>query len=509
MDSAAGWLFPEILEMIFSNLELKDLVACSGVNRTWNEAANNAKLWRKFVSKSDLSWLPTSVSCEMHSSSSSSSSFTSPSSSSTDYNQNAPLNQSPPPALPESNPYKTIIQQRNLLKHNWTHGFFTEFHLDPTEYDYGKCGPKWFHSIDDVSYPSSAPQHCLFYPLLGELESGEFVLILFRFDAQLIKVVCTLPVDFPPVMFLFVCVMRDYIVWLLKGGVVQYISLPKCDKCCESPLENCKVQTLADLNSPFKSYYYLTMDTNHILVSTLESLFVWNKKSLKLTLSCTPPISPDGRSLLEEGDPLCLDDGYLIICYSNHLEGAALIEEYNLETNNKLQTKLEMEGSIDGIECSGNFIVMKCENGMGESFTRFFQVRQKNDLEKIIFTYNCGNDGRYTTEYDLVGNSFLIYNIFEGSREYLEIEISTGIRSPVRELPTKCRSICILIDNLALISPYNNNYTEIWDWRKNLRCQVLHGLDRSASSSLCATGKWLISQYDCSARLSFKVFICK
>ncbi|XP_022201062.2 uncharacterized protein LOC111057899 [Nilaparvata lugens] len=499
MGSTAEWLFPDLLEVIFSNLELKDLVACSGVNRAWNEAANSVKLWRKFVTKSDLSWLPTNMNCELHSSSSS-----------TPTDSNTSLNQSPSPTLPASNPYKQIIQQRNQLKYNWSHGCITEFNLVPTRYGLKpvdrEIGP-------NVEYTSSAPQDCIYYPVLGELENGEVVLKLFSFKSE-VKLVCTLAVDFALDSVSIVCVMRDFIVWLLEDGKVQYIALSTCDKCS---FKDCKVQTLTPslIINNTEDQYFLTMDTNYIVASTCESLYVWNKKSLQLTLSRIPPMLgiEDGGFLGSyDANPIFLDDGYLILCYSDHLEHTILIEEYNLKTNNKLSTKLTIEGVVEMVHCSGDFIVMITtveEEGEEEEFHKIFiQMRRKNDLNQLIYSYYCG-DNRCMYKYVFVGNSFLFYNLETG--DYEEIDISTGFRSSMRQVGTNCELLGNLFDNLALISLDENEYTEVWDWKKNRRCVKLHSLRLGDCTFINAiTAKWVMIQTCYSdSEAYFTVYRCK
>ncbi|XP_022201329.2 uncharacterized protein LOC111058138 [Nilaparvata lugens] len=472
MDSAAGWLFPEILEMIFSNLELRDLVACSGVNRAWNVAANTAKLWKKFLSKSDLSWLPTNVNCELHSSSIT-----------TDNN--------PSQSFPASNPYRNIIQQRNQVKHNWINGCFTSYDLDPSEYGWKLTS----YNTTAMEYPSNAPQDCAYYPVVGKFSNTKFV-NLFRFDTVL-ELVCRLPIDFEVNDVLVCCVMRDFIAWLLKDGTVPYVTLPTCDKCS---FEQCQVKTLNffTVTKPKGSECLLTMDANHIVISTFQFLKVWNKKSVELILSrCSPTNFDESRpSVYYDEYPLYLDDGYIIKCYRTHIPDTTLIEEYNLETNSKLPTEFTMRGTVTGVKCTGNCVVMKYYE---MEFYSFIQVRRKNDLKLIIFTYNCYDDSNYTT-YEIVGNSFLIYRL--SLEDYEEIEISTGVRSPIRKLPVNCLKVSNLFDSLALI---RTECMEIWDWKRNCMGPKLHDSNRLI---IRATPKWIITNNDTPSGLHFKVYRC-
>ncbi|XP_039278507.1 uncharacterized protein LOC120350153 [Nilaparvata lugens] len=168
-----------------------------------------------------------------------------------------------------------------------------------------------------------------------------------------------------------------------------------------------------------------------------------------------------------------------------------------------------MEALIHKVECFGDLVVTSYLEEEGKSSTNVYQVRQKYNLRKIIFSYYCDDDDIHMTMYDFVGNSFLIYHLQRGY--YQEIELSTGVKRPLRRLPTNCRWVVNLFDNLAVIQ--RGEYLEVWDWKNNSICHVLyddHDKKQYAPILEFTTGKWLMtSSNNHNSEPAIKVYRCK
>ncbi|RZF32196.1 hypothetical protein LSTR_LSTR004059 [Laodelphax striatellus] len=426
---------PEIVEKIFSHLQLRDLLACSEVSVSWYKHVSNVRLWRPFVRGDEKYWLQKYQSKECNNITSN---FDDES-----RGLNAIITAD---TLLPVNRYKNAIRQRNIIKHNWSHGIFESRTLMPQS-----CGLKAFSRIE-VEYPSLAPQDCLYHPILGTSENGEEGLYLIRLDAEP-RIVYKLVENMNGVDAeeFVVCVMRDYVVWVL-GVTVQCLAL-------QNGLENSKVQTVGTVCD--NEYIFLTMDIDNIIAWSHEWVYVWDKETFELRLH--RDLSPETTIR-----NVCKSDGIIIISLFQYNKQVSTVEVTNISSNIEILHEFELDGRIIDVMCSKDFILFHFySNGVD-------RLEGRNKITGELHFLRTFPSGVFDSNVTQVFDSLFIYRSkFVGS---VEFDIARPEADVEFRLPLPFNSIKYLFENMLLGINWlmEGRCVEffVWDWVKNIKLNM-------------------------------------